>query len=43
MIIALLIAAATPTAVDVEYAFARDAQRIGQWTDAKRVMRIAVA
>jgi hypothetical protein len=32
MIIALLIAAATPTAVDVEYAFARDAQRIGQWT-----------
>lgn len=32
MITALLLAAATPTAVDVEYAFARDAQRIGQWT-----------
>jgi hypothetical protein len=33
MIAALLLAAATaPTAVDAEYAFARDAQRIGQWT-----------
>jgi hypothetical protein len=31
MIAALLLAAA-PTAVDAEYAFARDAQRIGQWT-----------
>lgn len=28
----LLAAAATPTAVDAEQAFARDAQRIGQWT-----------
>jgi hypothetical protein len=32
MIIALLLAASTPTAIDAEYAFARDAQRIGQWT-----------
>ena len=33
MITALLIAAApVPTAVDAEYAFARDAQRMGQWT-----------
>ena len=32
MITALLLAAATPTAVDAELAFARDAQRIGQWT-----------
>ncbi len=32
MITALLLAAAAPTAVDAEYAFARDAQRIGQWT-----------
>lgn len=32
MIAALLLAAAVPTAVDAEYAFARDAQRIGQWT-----------
>jgi hypothetical protein len=32
MIIALLLAAAAPTAVDAELAFARDAQRIGQWT-----------
>ncbi len=32
MIIALLLAAAEPSAVDAEYAFARDAQRIGQWT-----------
>ena len=32
MIIALLLAASAPTAVDAEYAFARDAQRIGQWT-----------
>jgi hypothetical protein len=32
MIVALLLAAAAPTAVDAEYAFARDAQRIGQWT-----------
>jgi hypothetical protein len=28
----LLAAAALPTAVQAEYAFARDAQRIGQWT-----------
>ena len=28
----LLAAAATPTAVDAEYAFARDAQRVGQWS-----------
>lgn len=33
MIVALLLAAApVSTAIDVEYAFARDAQRIGQWT-----------
>ena len=32
MITALLLAAAVPTAVDAEGAFARDAQRIGQWT-----------
>lgn len=32
MITALLLAAAVPTAVDAEYAFARDAQRLGQWT-----------
>lgn len=33
MIAALLLAAASvPTAVDAEYAFARDAQRIGQWS-----------
>ena len=32
MITALLLAAAPiPTAIDAEYAFARDAQRIGQW------------
>jgi hypothetical protein len=32
MIAALLLAASVPTAIDAEYAFARDAQRIGQWT-----------
>jgi len=32
MINALLLAAAVPTAVDAELAFARDAQQIGQWT-----------
>ena len=32
MIAALVLAAAAPTAVAAEYAFARDAQRIGQWT-----------
>jgi hypothetical protein len=32
MIVALLLAAAGPTAVDAELAFARDAQRIGQWS-----------
>jgi hypothetical protein len=32
MIAALLLAASVPTAVDAEYAFERDAQRIGQWT-----------
>jgi hypothetical protein len=32
MITALLLAAAVPTAVDAELAFARDAQRLGQWT-----------
>ena len=32
MIFALLLAAAVPTAVDAERAFARDAQRLGQWT-----------
>ena len=32
MIVAFLLAAAAPTAIEAEYAFARDAQRIGQWT-----------
>ncbi|HEY7006046.1 MAG TPA: hypothetical protein VH392_06125 [Sphingomicrobium sp.] len=32
MIAALLLAAAAPSAIDAEHAFARDAQRIGQWT-----------
>jgi hypothetical protein len=32
MIAALLLAASAPSAIDAEYAFARDAQRIGQWT-----------
>jgi hypothetical protein len=32
MLSLLLAAAALPTAVDAEYAFARDAQRHGQWT-----------
>ena len=32
MIAALLLAAATTTAIDAELAFARDAQRIGQWS-----------
>lgn len=32
MLVTLLVAAATPTAVDAERAFARDAQRLGQWT-----------
>jgi len=32
MITALLLAAAVPTAVDAELAFARDAQKLGQWT-----------
>jgi len=32
MIAALLLAAAVPTAIDAESAFARDAQRLGQWT-----------
>lgn len=32
MIVALLFAAAAPTAIDAENAFARDAQRLGQWT-----------
>jgi hypothetical protein len=32
MIAALLLGVAVPTAVDAERAFARDAQRIGQWT-----------
>jgi hypothetical protein len=32
MIVALLLAASAPTALDAELAFARDAQRIGQWT-----------
>ena len=32
MIAALLFAATATTALDAEYAFARDAQRIGQWT-----------
>jgi len=36
MITALLLAAAVPTAVDAELAFARDAQRIGQWTAFRR-------
>ena len=33
MIVAFLLAAApVPSAIDAEYDFARDAQRIGQWT-----------
>jgi len=32
MIAAILLAAAAPTAVDTEQAFARDAQQFGQWT-----------
>ena len=32
MIAALLVAASLPTAIDAERAFARDAQRLGQWT-----------
>jgi hypothetical protein len=32
MISALLLAAAAPTAIDAELAFARDAQRMGQWS-----------
>jgi len=32
MIAALLLAATAPSAIDAENAFARDAQRIGQWT-----------
>jgi hypothetical protein len=32
MIAAILLAAAAPTAIDAEFAFARDAQRTGQWT-----------
>ena len=32
MIVALFLAAATPTAIDAERAFAADAQKIGQWT-----------
>ena len=32
MIAALLLAAGAPTAIDTELAFARDAQRIGQWS-----------
>jgi hypothetical protein len=32
MIAALLLAASLPTAIDAERAFARDAQRLGQWT-----------
>jgi len=32
MIVALLLAASTTGAIDAENAFARDAQRIGQWS-----------
>lgn len=32
MIVALLLAAAAPTAIDAERAFAADAQKLGQWT-----------
>ena len=32
MIAAFLLAAAAPSAIDAEFAFARDAQRIGQWS-----------
>ena len=32
MILALLFAASTPSVIDAENAFARDAQRLGQWT-----------
>lgn len=36
MITALFLAAAAPTAVDAERAFARDAQRIGMWTSFRK-------
>ena len=36
MISALLLAATVPTAIDAERAFARDAQRLGQWTAFRR-------
>jgi hypothetical protein len=36
VIAALLLAAQVPSAIDVEHAFARDAQRIGQWTAFRR-------
>ena len=36
MIAALLLAASVPTALDAERAFARDAQRLGQWTAFRR-------
>jgi hypothetical protein len=36
MIAALLLVAVVPAAVDAELAFARDAQRIGQWTAFRR-------
>jgi hypothetical protein len=36
MIVSLLLAASLPTAVDAELAFARDAQRLGQWTAFRR-------
>ena len=36
MISALLVAVTVPTAIDAERAFARDAQRLGQWTAFRR-------
>ena len=43
MIALLLLAAAAPTAIDAERAFARDAQMMGQWTAfAKHADRDAV-
>ena len=36
MIAALLLAASLPSAIDAERAFARDAQRLGQWTAFRR-------
>ena len=41
MILALLLAASSPSVVDAENAFARDAQRLGQWTAFRPLCRHA--